>query len=324
MKPSFEDLKRRIAEAESRLGEGKPSPADVMESLRESARQRRGCLSHAVVAAMLALRPRGLANVRAWFHLLLCFPCRSEFASLWPASSQARQPTLRWAFRVSGFAALALVSLLLLRSPRGPGSQPSIAEGSSNNVPLAPSKPDGAATAPMLLASRGTTNEIRRRVAIIVGCDDAVAEAKDAAAKLDPAFSVMRLLTSGGFPETRPTLANIVRELGQLPKSAEGGHLVVFWAGKGLCVNGQAYLLPQDATGDVKTTGLTLEQLSRAVTESKLNLLSRSLVLELGRDTSSRQSQEFLRCLLANPGEWQIVTNAQSWLQSAENTNPEK
>jgi hypothetical protein len=134
----------------------------------------------------------------------------------------------------------------------------------------------------------------------------------------------MRALISGGPPESQPTRANIVRELSQLPKSAENGHLVIFWAGEVVCVDGQAYLLPQDATADPKATGLTLEEISKAVAESKLNFQSPRLVVDVSRAASHPQSQDFVQCLIAHAGGWQVEQSPESWLRSVREHNPIK
>jgi hypothetical protein len=343
MKDPQTEIRRILTEAEADRQAGVMRLDTALDAVRSEGRQFRSCLSDEKIAAVSEGRWNFLLSPRNVWHLTRCSACRKEVLELRSLVRSAQGSLTKSASALpldfvslfvrycqalaagSALALLLLAAVWLFHAPGISRSQPyNIATGSSNVIPFSPAQPQGTTPAPVLLASRGTTNESERRVAVVVGYGDAVANAKLIADELGASHFVIRVMTSDGFPETRPTLLNIVCELSQLPKSADGGRLTIFWGGKGSCVNGQAYLLPQDAATHPEAGGLTLEQLSKAVSESQLKLQSRTIVVQLGGDASSDQPSAFVQCLLAHRGEWQVVTNVQSWLQPFKNGTPQK
>jgi hypothetical protein len=138
----------------------------------------------------------------------------------------------------------------------------------------------------------------------------AVNDANRVADLLGGDYSVVRRLTPGGDPRLFPTRQNILREFSQLPKSAEGGQLVIFWSGHGVGVGDQAYLLPQDASSDAKLSGLTLEQFSEVVASSGVNFKSFILVVDACKAAANNPSQDFIKTLNNHAKNWMILSAA--------------
>lgn len=359
MKDPRSEIRRILREVEADRQAGVVPVGSALDAARSEVRRLQGHFSDEIIAALSAARFKSLLMPRNAWHLARCSGCRKEVVELrrlvkTTARAGTEAPSSVGAFdlysavirfwrEIAGAATVFLLAAFLLFRLTGGSDSPSpvavnptnsastliASRGSTNPAPVPPTSlnnsPDFIAiptNAPMLLASRGATNDGKQRVLFAIGINEyspdtglpslhgAVNDANRVADLLGNDYSVVRRLTPSGEPRLAPTRENILRELSQLPKSADGGHLVIFWSGHGVGATGQAYLMPQGASRDPKLSGLTLEQLSEAVASSGLHFQSFILVLDVCKATANSPSKDFVKNLNARAKDWLILSAA--------------
>ena len=161
-----------------------------------------------------------------------------------------------------------------------------------------------------------------RPVALVVGINEfapasglqrlagAVNDAKSMAALLAEAGYTVFELTPGGPADREPTRSNILRTLELLPSAAQGADFLLYWSGHGLTDEGEAFLMPADATTDARLSGLSLDNIARTIERTKLKFRQLVVIADVCKVGAIEPVSNVVANLNRHSSDWVIITSA--------------